>query len=93
MLRGRVAQQRQGQEAKIRMHQKPLRETKKRFVLNTFGSLGDLHPYLALALELRKRGHLPAIAANATHRSSVEAEGLALAISAMSPRSFDKLWI
>ena len=26
-----------------------------RIVLTTFGSLGDLHPYLALALELKRR--------------------------------------
>ena len=29
----------------------------KRIVLATFGSLGDLHPMLALAIELRERGH------------------------------------
>lgn len=28
-----------------------------KIVLATFGSLGDLHPMLALAIELRKRGH------------------------------------
>jgi UDP:flavonoid glycosyltransferase YjiC (YdhE family) len=28
-----------------------------RIVLATFGSLGDLHPMLALAIELRRRGH------------------------------------
>ena len=33
-----------------------------RIVLNTFGSLGDLHPYLAVALELKRRGHHPVIA-------------------------------
>ena len=31
----------------------------RRVVLLTFGSLGDLHPYIALALELRARGHRP----------------------------------
>ena len=28
-----------------------------KIVLSTFGSLGDLHPMLALAIELRNRGH------------------------------------
>ena len=32
-----------------------------RIVLATFGSLGDLHPVLALAFELRRRGHAPEI--------------------------------
>jgi UDP:flavonoid glycosyltransferase YjiC (YdhE family) len=58
------------------MRPEPPCETKKRFVLNTFGSLGDLHPYIALALELRKRGHAPVIAANAAHRGPVEAEDI-----------------
>lgn len=48
----------------------------KKIVLNTFGSLGDLHPYVALALELRNRGHHPVIAANNSHRPIVEAEGI-----------------
>ena len=52
------------------------RESSKHVVLATFGSLGDLHPYIALALELRKRGHQPVIAANNSHRSIVEAEGI-----------------
>jgi hypothetical protein len=29
----------------------------KRIVISTFGSLGDIHPKIALGLELRKRGH------------------------------------
>ena len=28
-----------------------------RIVLTTIGSLGDIHPTIAIALELRKRGH------------------------------------
>jgi len=32
-----------------------------RIVLSTMGSLGDLHPMLALAFELRDRGHVPVI--------------------------------
>ena len=32
-----------------------------RIVLSTMGSLGDLHPMIALAIELHKRGHIPVI--------------------------------
>ena len=39
-----------------------------RIVLTTFGSLGDLHPYLAIALELKRRGHRPVIATSGVHR-------------------------
>lgn len=46
-----------------------------RIVLASFGSLGDLHPYLALALALRSRGHVPIVAATDIHRDAVEAEG------------------
>ena len=48
----------------------------RKVVLVTFGSLGDLHPYIALALELRQRGHYPVVAANNSHRPVVEAEGI-----------------
>ena len=33
-----------------------------RIVLATAGSLGDLHPFIALALALRERGFQPEIA-------------------------------
>jgi len=49
---------------------------KQRIVLATFGSLGDLHPYLALALELQARGHEAVIATSAAYRQKVEALGL-----------------
>ncbi len=47
-----------------------------RIVLNTFGSFGDLHPYLAIAIELRRRGHEPIVATSAVYRAKVEAEGV-----------------
>ena len=47
-----------------------------RIVLNTFGSLGDVHPYLALALALRQRGHQAVIATSAVYQRKIEAEGL-----------------
>lgn len=47
-----------------------------RIVLASRGSLGDLHPMLALALRLRSAGHHPVIAAEAAYRPKIEAEGL-----------------
>jgi rhamnosyltransferase subunit B len=51
--------------------------TAKRIVMATFGSLGDLHPYIAVALELKRRGHLPAIATTDRYRNTVESLGIA----------------
>jgi UDP:flavonoid glycosyltransferase YjiC (YdhE family) len=50
-----------------------------RIVLNTFGSLGDLHPYVAIALELKRRGHQPVVATHGLYRERVEALGLEFA--------------
>jgi UDP:flavonoid glycosyltransferase YjiC (YdhE family) len=47
-----------------------------RIVFATFGSLGDLHPYLTVARELQRRGHDPVIATSAGHRPRIEAAGL-----------------
>ena len=44
-----------------------------RIVLNTFGSLGDLHPYVAIGLELKRRGHQAVIATHGIYRDRVEA--------------------
>jgi len=38
----------------------------------TIGSLGDLHPYIALALEMRKRYIEPVIATSNTYRERIE---------------------
>jgi UDP:flavonoid glycosyltransferase YjiC (YdhE family) len=48
----------------------------RRVVLTTFGSLGDLHPYIAVALGLKARGHEAVIATSAYYRPKVEALGL-----------------
>ena len=45
---------------------------KKRVVMTTIGSLGDLHPYLALALEMRKYDIEPVIVTSAAYRAKVE---------------------
>lgn len=51
----------------------------KRIVLNTFGSFGDVHPYMALAIELQARGHKPVIAASPLYRKKIEGAGLSFA--------------
>jgi len=48
----------------------------KRIVFASFGSLGDLHPVLALALELRHRGHRVEIATMTYYREKIAALGL-----------------
>ena len=50
--------------------------TGKRIVLTTHGTLGDLHPYLTIALELQKRGHKPVLATSEYHRRKIEAAGV-----------------
>jgi UDP:flavonoid glycosyltransferase YjiC (YdhE family) len=42
--------------------QQPVTQPPRRIVIASFGSLGDLHPFLALAVELRDRGHSVTIA-------------------------------
>jgi len=44
-----------------------------RIVFTTWGSLGDLHPYMAVALELRARGHRPVMATMEVYRETIEA--------------------
>lgn len=48
-----------------------------RFLLATHGSLGDLHPILALALGLRARGHAVTVATSEMYREKLAALDLA----------------
>ena len=48
----------------------------RRVVICTWGSLGDLHPYLAIALELERRGHRPVIATMEGYRDRIMGLGL-----------------
>lgn len=48
----------------------------KKILLTTLGSLGDLHPYIAVGLGLRERGHAVTIATSEFYRAKVEGEGL-----------------
>jgi rhamnosyltransferase subunit B len=50
-----------------------------RIVLATWGSWGDLFPYLGLALRLKALGHSPVLATCPFHRSAVEQAGIAFA--------------
>jgi rhamnosyltransferase subunit B len=47
-----------------------------RIVLTTFGTLGDVHPLIAIALEMRRRGHQPVLAVPEIFRAKVEPLGL-----------------
>lgn len=47
-----------------------------RIILATWGSLGDLHPIIALSLSLRDRGHDVVLATTEGYRSKVESLGL-----------------
>jgi UDP:flavonoid glycosyltransferase YjiC (YdhE family) len=48
----------------------------KRILMATFGSFGDVHPYMAVALGLQSRGHRATIATSALYKSKIEAEGI-----------------
>ena len=50
-----------------------------KITLATFGSLGDLHPKLAIAKELKRRGHGVTVAAMEMYRERIEPLGLAFA--------------
>lgn len=48
----------------------------RHFLLTTFGSFGDLHPYIAVGIGLRDRGHAVTIGTSEAYRPKIEAEGL-----------------
>src|SRR4051794_40111105 len=49
------------------------------FLFTTLGSLGDLHPYIAVGIGLRARGHAVTIATSEVYRAKIEGEGLGFA--------------
>ena len=49
-----------------------------KILISTFGSLGDLHPYLAIALEAKNRGHTPIFATSERYRAKIENLGFEL---------------
>ena len=48
----------------------------KKIVIATIGSLGDLHPAIALALELQARGHQITLATSAIYQKKIEQTGI-----------------
>jgi rhamnosyltransferase subunit B len=47
-----------------------------RVVFTTWGSLGDLHPFLAIAIGLKRRGHAAVVATLPSWRANVERAGI-----------------
>jgi rhamnosyltransferase subunit B len=47
-----------------------------RIILTTFGTLGDVHPLIAVALEMRHRGHTPVLAVPEIFRPKIEPLGI-----------------
>ena len=64
-----------------------------RLVLATFGSLGDIHPVIALGLELQRRGHHASIVTSEYHRDRILGTGLGFHFSAPDLRPDDKALI
>ncbi len=48
----------------------------KKIVFATFGTMGDVRPYLAVAAELQKRGHETILGGMAPHREMIESAGV-----------------
>ena len=47
-----------------------------KILITTYGSLGDIHPFMALALELQRRGHQATIATSEPYRKKITDEGI-----------------
>jgi len=52
-------------------------EFPRKILIVTFGSLGDLHPFVALAQALAAEGMIPILATSAAYAGYIEGEGLA----------------
>jgi rhamnosyltransferase subunit B len=51
-----------------------------RIVFATWGSFGDLHPFLAIAIALKARGHSVSIATCSIYQEKIEREGLSFCL-------------
>ena len=49
----------------------------RRIVITSWGSYGDVNPYVGLAKGLRARGHTPVLAMPSFYREGIDREGLA----------------
>ena len=47
-----------------------------RIILSNIGTLGDIHPLIAIALELKRRGHVPVMAVPEVFKAKIEPLGL-----------------
>ena len=65
--------------------------TGKRIVITTYGSFGDIHPYVALARALQARGHRPVIATSGLYREKIERIGLSFHAVRPDFPSYDQL--
>lgn len=48
----------------------------QKIILTSIGSLGDLHPFIAIGIELQRRGYTPILAVPADHVEKASAAGL-----------------
>lgn len=63
---------------------------RNKVVLATWGSYGDVHPFIAVALALKARGLHPVIATSLEYRRKVEDEGLAFHPVRPDPDQFER---
>jgi rhamnosyltransferase subunit B len=61
-----------------------------RIVFSTFGTFGDVNPLIALALELKRRGHTPVLAVPGMFREKVEPLGIEFAAIRPDQNPHDK---
>jgi UDP:flavonoid glycosyltransferase YjiC (YdhE family) len=62
-----------------------------RIVISTFGSFGDIHPYIAIGLELKRRGHTPVIATSEVYREKMQSAGIEFSPVRPDMPSYDQL--
>src|SRR5215469_16616646 len=58
------------------LHSGPARDPLMRIVLSNIGTYGDIHPLIAIALELKRRGHTPVMALPAVYLQKIEPLGI-----------------
>lgn len=66
----------QAAAASLRDQEQQANTRGRRILLATFGSFGDLHPYISLARELQARGHQAVIATSTLYREKIQGEGI-----------------
>jgi UDP:flavonoid glycosyltransferase YjiC (YdhE family) len=51
-------------------------QMRKKILITTFGTMGDLNPYLALARRLKEEAHSPTIVTSEYYRATVKKAGI-----------------